>query len=110
MCDTFDIQPALAMNFLTMALTGLPVSSLHCILNLNAFLTALAAWVALYRGSLLAKAVGTKRLCTGLTTWGLARGRLGMGGGIAVTAGIITKVSGPVCIGCGCEGSATDLG
>ena len=31
-------------------------------------------------------------------------------GGIAVTAGIITKVSGPVCIGGGCEGSATDLG
>ena len=30
--------------------------------------------------------------------------------GIAVTAGIITKVSGPVCIGGGCEGSATDLG
>ena len=29
---------------------------------------------------------------------------------IAVTAGIITKVSGPVCIGGGCEGSATDLG
>ena len=30
--------------------------------------------------------------------------------GIAVTAGIITKVSGPVCIGGGCEGSATDQG